>query len=232
MQRLRIRPDRLLVSEIFESVQGEGPSVGRPSTFLRLGLCNLACDWCDTPYTWDAARYELTAELTPTAVHAVAARVASAANLVITGGEPLLQQEAIEALLAAYDGRVEVETAGTLAPSEALLRRVAQWNVSPKLGSSGNPRVKRRVDAALAALARAEQACFKFVVADADDLQEADALVTEHRLDPSRVWLTPEGVEGETVLERSRWLAGACIERGYNLGMRLHVLLWGDARGV
>jgi 7-carboxy-7-deazaguanine synthase len=47
------RPSHLLVSEIFHSLQGEGASLGRPCAFLRLGGCNLACSWCDTPYTWD-----------------------------------------------------------------------------------------------------------------------------------------------------------------------------------
>jgi 7-carboxy-7-deazaguanine synthase len=43
---------RLQVSEMFATIQGEGPHSGRPSVFLRLGMCNLKCAWCDTPYTW------------------------------------------------------------------------------------------------------------------------------------------------------------------------------------
>jgi 7-carboxy-7-deazaguanine synthase len=49
--RLHSEP-RLRVSEMFSTIQGEGPHSGRPSVFLRLGLCNLTCAWCDTPYTW------------------------------------------------------------------------------------------------------------------------------------------------------------------------------------
>ena len=232
VRRLRVGADRLLVSEIFESIQGEGPSVGRPSTFLRLGLCNLACLWCDTPYTWDSKRFSLAEELTDMRLREVAERVGDADNLVITGGEPLLQQQALEALLPDFTGRVEIETAATVLPSSTLLRRVAQWNVSPKLGSSGNTSDKRRVGPVLETFARLEHACFKFVVATEEDLEEATALLVELGIPPDRVWLMPEGVDAETLSRRSRWLAQTCIGRGYNLGMRLHVLLWGDERGV
>lgn len=221
-----------MVSEIFESIQGEGPSVGRPSTFLRLGLCNLACRWCDTPYTWDAKRFALADELTPMPLSDVAARLAGADNLVVTGGEPLLQQAALEAILPGVGARVEVETAATVTPSPALIQRVTQWNVSPKLGSSGNAPDKRWVEPTLATFAGLDNAYFKFVVAGEDDLAEAAALVRELAVPPGRVWLMPEGVEASVLLERSRWLAQACAERGYNLGLRLHVLLWGDERGV
>lgn len=46
------KQETMFVSEVFTSVQGEGPFCGRPSVFLRLGLCNLECAWCDTKYTW------------------------------------------------------------------------------------------------------------------------------------------------------------------------------------
>ncbi|MDP8906059.1 MAG: 7-carboxy-7-deazaguanine synthase QueE, partial [Thermoproteota archaeon] len=43
----------LKVSEVFDSIQGEGSYAGTPCIFLRLATCNLKCAWCDTKYTWD-----------------------------------------------------------------------------------------------------------------------------------------------------------------------------------
>src|SRR2546428_209032 len=85
----------LIVSEVFgATVQGEGPSIGRLGGFVRLGRCNQACTWCDTPYTWDWARYDPKVELTEQSVDEVLAKLdgMGVGMIVITGGEPLLQQ--------------------------------------------------------------------------------------------------------------------------------------------
>src|SRR6185503_1731335 len=116
----------LKVSEIFASIQGEGPSAGAPSVFLRLAQCNLHCAWCDTKYTWDWTTYRFEDEVRTESVSAVAVRLRahSEQRLVVTGGEPLLQEEALFELFRLLDERaryvVEIETNGTIAPSEAL----------------------------------------------------------------------------------------------------------------
>src|SRR4051812_8767836 len=83
--------------EIFVSFQGEGVSLGRPSVFVRLAGCNLSCSWCDTRYTWDWAASSRAQHVTTLSVTAVleTIRASGVPNVVITGGEPLLQSGAI-----------------------------------------------------------------------------------------------------------------------------------------
>jgi 7-cyano-7-deazaguanosine (preQ0) biosynthesis protein QueE len=225
--------------EIFASIQGEGASAGTPSVFVRLSLCNLACSWCDTAYTWNWKRYDPKVEIVEAEVDDVLARVETLAgaairNVVLTGGEPLQQQAPLGALATALKARgyrLEVETNGTYVPSDELAATIDQWNVSPKLASSGNPDQKRLVPKALDWFAGQPNAFVKLVVTDPGDLDEVDGLIGTYGVPADRVLLMAEGRAPVAQLERSRWLVGACQERGYRYTPRLHVLLWGDERG-
>ena len=222
--------------EIFASIQGEGVSAGRPSTFVRLSLCNLACTWCDTKYTWDWVRYDPAVEIARTQSTEVVERVAALGveNVVITGGEPLMQQDALsdvaEALTSAGH-RIEVETNGTFEPQPSLRCHVAQWNVSPKLANSGNAAQCRLLDAPLHWFAQSEDAWFKFVIDAPADLDEVEALVNNYGVPHGRVVLMPQGTSVDALDKRSGWLAEACVNHGYRFSTRMHILLWGDERG-
>ena len=87
--------------EIFLSIQGEGASLGTQSVFLRLALCNLACIWCDTKYTWDWHNYDYHREAMELTQQQVEESITKypCHHLVITGGEPLLQKRALEPLV-------------------------------------------------------------------------------------------------------------------------------------
>lgn len=222
----------LVVSEVFgPTIQGEGPSLGRRAGFVRVGRCNLACAWCDTPYTWDWSRYDPAVELSKRTVEDVVAEVEAMAvpMVVVTGGEPLLQQRAVVELAAALKPRrIEIETAGTIAPSPELVAEVHQFNVSPKLANSGNPAQKRLKPDVLRAFQATGKAVFKFVVASAEELDE----VASFGLPSASVWIMPEGTTADVVRDRLGALAASVIERGWNLTTRLHVEIWGDKRGV
>jgi organic radical activating enzyme len=234
--------------EIFASLQGEGPSAGRPSVFVRLSRCNLACVWCDTAYTWrfegddrphrDSLAFERAANQISLAEDEVAARIAAlgGSRLVVTGGEPLLQTPALARMLAALEQRrpmhVEIETNGTLAPPPALSERVHQFNVSPKLAHSGNRAELAQRAGALAAFAADSRAFFKFVIAEPADVDEALALAAAHAIAHGRIFLMPEGRDSDTLRRRMRWLAPICSKNGLNLSDRLHIHLYGDTRGT
>lgn len=222
--------------EIFHSLQGEGANVGVATAFLRLAQCNLACTWCDTRYTWDWQRYDYHQEVLSLEASQVAGRILEfdCRHLVITGGEPLLQQEELAPLAASLKERgyyLEVETNGTIAPSPEMSAWVDQWNVSPKLSSSGNPSGRREVPPALEAFRRLPNAYFKFVVVEPPDVDEVRAFRDRYSLPADRIILMPEGQEARTLHDRSEWISAACVEHGFRFSTRLHILLWGDKRG-
>ena len=226
----------LKVSEIFESLQGEGVSSGAPCVFVRLAQCNLHCSWCDTKYTWDFERYAYDDEVSERSVAEVAQLVNAAASrrLVLTGGEPLLQQRPLKELFArlAPDIVVEVETNGTIVPEPAALSRVNQWNVSPKLANAGDPEQFRIRPEALTALRDSGRAYLKLVVSGERDFAEADALVERLGWPSDHVLLMPEAADREQLRARSCAVADAARARSYRFSSRLHLELWGGRRGT
>ena len=224
--------------EIFASLQGEGPSSGRPVAFVRLSRCNLACSWCDTAYTWrfsgEGAFDRSTNQVTLDEAD-VAARIMALKQdrLVITGGEPLLQGAALARMVALLEGvSVEIETNGTVAPHPALGPLVAQYNVSPKLAHSGNPAELALLSERLAAWSNEPKACFKFVIAAPEDLAEVLDLIERYSMERARVYVMPEGTSSEVLRERERWLAPLALEHSLRLSDRLHIHLYGDTRGT
>jgi 7-carboxy-7-deazaguanine synthase len=225
--------------EIFATVQGEGWSAGVPSVFIRLADCNLRCSWCDTKYTWDWARYDRASETVELSIEDITRQALDVAgpsvkNAVLTGGEPLVQQDELVLLaerLRERGLRIEVETNGTIVPTEAMAAAIDQWNVSPKLASSGNAERARHRPAALEWFAARPNAQLKFVTTADADVDEVTQLVRLLAIPPERVILTPEGVDAATIAERSRWIAERCRTYGYRLGTRLHVFIWGGERG-
>lgn len=232
-------------AEIFASLQGEGPGTGQPSTFVRLSRCNLACQWCDTAYTWrfegdnrphrDGVDFDRKANQIVLDVAEVAGRVAALPprRLVITGGEPLLQAGALAELVALLpDHHVEIETNGTIAPPARLDVHVDQYNVSPKLAHSGNPADLALVPERLHHWASEPRAFLKFVIAAPGDVAEVLALTRAYHIPTGRVFLMPEGTDSQTLRERERWLAPLCMEYGFRISDRLHIHLYGDTRGT
>ncbi|MDP9170212.1 MAG: 7-carboxy-7-deazaguanine synthase QueE [Acidobacteriota bacterium] len=222
------------IAEIFYSVQGEGSLVGVPSLFVRTSGCNLRCSWCDTPYaSWDPEGQDWSAE----AILAEAARYPAASHVVLTGGEPMIMP-GIEELSQRFRDRgmhITIETAGTIfAPVSCDL-----MSISPKLANSTpegvfrqqHERLRLQPDVLLRLMAEYNYQ-LKFVIASAEDGEEARLLIATLRADASKVILMAEGTNETILNERGRWIAEICKQHGYRFSPRLHVHLYGNQRGT
>lgn len=230
-----IRRTTLPVSEVFGPVfQGEGPFMGRRCWFLRLGLCNLHCSWCDTAYTWDESRYDVHAECPPMTAQEIRALLPESGLLILSGGEPLIHQNSSVLHEAIPSGlELHVETNGTLVPGEWALERVDHFIVSPKLAEQGDPahrRIREGTLAAFAHLADLGRAIFKVVVRDEAEVRLAARWMDRYDVPPAARWVMPEGVNGLEVLRRARLIADAVADSGMNLSLRQHVLMYGTER--
>lgn len=249
---LFVTPEReLSISEIFgPTIQGEGPSQGRCVVFLRLGLCNLDCSWCDTPYTWDwtgknGVKYDKDTELKRLTVSNIYDQLDNLCStltdrVVISGGEPLLQQSSLVVLidkLFANGITTEIETNGTVLLSDEMLTLdhigAVSFNCSPKLANSGVSLDKRIKSDALNTLRQASTV-FKFVVSTDADIKEIDDLLTTtlHGVPTQNVYIMPEGTTQNKIGSRLGWAFNIASQRGWSLSPRLHVLAFNDKRGI
>lgn len=235
--------------EIFRSIQGEGPALGRPRTFVRLSGCNLHCVWCDTAYTWNwvgtpfahesGKKFEPSAEMIKLGAAETADRIRAlpSEGVVITGGEPLLQTDALVEMIDAlrehdHQHLVEIETNGSIVPSDALIDRIDYFVVSPKLAHSRNDAELALKPDALRRYAELPGAFLKFVAKDVRDIETAAEIADLYGVPAPRIYIMPEGTTSEGVRARGALLADAVIAHGFNYSDRLHIHLFGQKRGV
>jgi len=202
------------IAEIFYSIQGEGVNIGQPSIFLRLSGCHLRCTWCDSKFTWEmmSGKEMSTKEIIKEI------KKYPAKHLIITGGEPLIQQSGLKELLTELKGYfVEMETSGSL--KSHLDDFIDQYNCSPKMKNSGNKTFNLEKFPQ-------EKTYYKFVVSEEKDLQEIMAL----KLPKDRIILMPEGTKKSELNKRSKWLIEICKQENFRFSPRLHINIWGNKR--
>lgn len=246
IERVRLQRDRLKVSGdgVFATLQGEGVTTGLPSVFLRLHYCNLTCGvpngWqCDTGYTWDRSKPEFWQEPEDWSCQKTASRIEEAwaekfgneeeKRLVITGGEPLIQQTKIAELLEQLPGwGAEIETNGTIMPIPEL--QACQFNCSPKLENSGNSLRKRYKPEVLRVINNLPKSQFKFVVVEPSDLDEVSRIAEECDLDSEKILIMPEGQTSEQVEVHANRIREAVEARGWKITMRNQLVWFGPKR--
>lgn len=244
------------VAEHFLSIQGEGPTTGRRSVFLRLQGCNLMCGgaatvfdkqlhdgatWrCDTIEVWmKGERYSVEGLLELFKQQGYIQAFREGAHLIVTGGEPLIQQEAIAEFLERLylhterHTYVEIETNGTITPGENICKWVSQWNVSPKLFNSGMAPEKRIKFEPLEKLSQMGNAYFKFVVTSLADVNEIEAqFLGAFPIRKDKVFFMPGASDRETLRSREDEVCMYALAMGVNYSSRLQVQIWNQTTGV
>lgn len=237
---------RLSTDKIFHTLQGEGPLLGTPSIFARLDRCDLRCKWgdtvCDAFYTsWDpkGARVN-TAQLCTDLTNLM--REKKCRHVVITGGEPTLQEEAVRSIasaVASVGGHSTIETNGTRYIRSPFIHLAC---LSPKLRSSTPVGTKyeemheknRWNPQAIKDWMKGDY-YFKIVIDREEDIREVQEMLAEvgqPLADPAHVLFMPQGITAEELWTRGRWVAEVCKELGCRFTPRLQIDLYGNTRGT
>lgn len=233
----------LKVNEIFSAIQGEGKSQGLQVVFLRLAFCNLHCNWCDTPYTWNwkgtnfthKDKYDINSEVHLMDTDKVISKLKSFGikSIVISGGEPFLQQKSLFPVVEQLKKEgfwIEIETNGTIFPNHNFIQMLDQINCSPKLQNSGNLLKIRIVPKVLEVLTSNNKTNFKFVISCRKDVIEALVLIKKYIM--KEIYFMPEG-RTKVEIERSTAYVKELTEQcKVHFTTRQHILNFGDKRGV
>ena len=211
--------DRLKITEIFLSLQGEARDAGWPTVFVRLTGCPLRCQYCDTAYAFHGGEWR--------DIDAILAEVAGygVRHVCVTGGEPLAQKRCITLLQrlcdAGYDVSLETSGAIDIADVDPRVSRVLD------IKTPGSMEVMRNRWENLPLLTAHDQV--KFVICDRADFEWARGIVAEHRLaDTCDVLFSPSYTQ-VAARELADWIVAERLPVRYQ--MQLHKLLWNDEPG-
>ena len=237
--------DSLSVCELFvDAVQGEGAYSGCPAIFLRLSGCHLKCSWCDTADVWNkVTRIPVSRLLGMFKDNGLIQRLENGHHLVVTGGSPLLQQDALTEFLmslhniCARKPFIEVENECCIAVSgknDALWELVGCWNNSPKLEHSGIPKERRYRPQAIEQMKQAREAWFKFVVNGEEDWPEICAdFIDTGLITASQIILMPQGQTREELSpEKKERILDMAVRHNARYGGRLHIDVYDNRKGV
>jgi 7-carboxy-7-deazaguanine synthase len=211
--------ERLRLTEIFLSVQGEARAVGWPTVFVRLTGCPLRCQYCDTAYAFHGGEWwEIDTILAEVARHGVR-------HVCVTGGEPLAQKRCLVLLEklcdAGYDVSLETSGAIDIAAVDPRVSRVVD------LKTPGSQEMSRNLMSNLPLLTAHDQV--KFVICDRADYDWARGVVAEHSLDARCDVLFSPSQDELPARNLADWIIADRLPVRFQL--QLHKVLWGDTPG-
>lgn len=227
---------------VFYTLQGEGPYTGQPAIFVRTTGCNAKCAWCDTPYTTFPEQMERdvrdTSDIAGQIINLVDKY--SCFLIVYTGGEPMLQQNALQEvteLVAEHVQnkfgqkiKIQFETNGTKAPISCWQWTNEKWSttfiVSPKQAFAGNENLDVDVDPWF----YYNEGIFKVVHEFKSPKCEQMIFALMGKVSNNRIMLMPEGWTFNQ--QHYEYTAEFCKTYGLAMTSRLHTLIWGHKRAT
>lgn len=211
--------ERLRITEIFYSIQGEADSVGWPTVFVRLTGCPLRCQYCDTAYAFHGGEWR--------SFDTILKDVAQYRPefVTVTGGEPLAQPNCLGLLTRLCDAgyQVSIETSGALSIADMDARVVRVMD----LKTPGSGESARNLYANLAVLRAQDQV--KFVICDREDYDWSKHKLKEYRLvEHCQVLFSPSYTQ-LPVHTLAEWILADRLP--VRLQVQLHKYIWGDVPG-
>lgn len=216
----RLPEPTLLVTEIYASIQGEGPEQGYPTVLVRLTGCNLRCNYCDSAFAFFGGERRTLSEVVR---EVLAARIA---RVLVTGGEPMAQAgtPALCRALLRSGLLVSIETNGAYGLS-ALPRRVVKVVDVKTPGSGEGDSFQERLLTELDG-----KDLLKFVLSGREDYLWSRDFLLRHSL-PGKLQAAFSPVWGRVdPKELAAWILEDRLP--VRLQLQLHKVLWGEARGV
>jgi 7-carboxy-7-deazaguanine synthase len=211
--------DRLKITEIFLSLQGEARDAGWPTVFVRLTGCPLRCQYCDTAYAFFGGVW--------CGIDEILAEVASygVRHVCVTGGEPLAQKRCLDLLHRLCDAgyRVSLETSGAIDVSDVDPRVSRVVDIK----TPGSAEVERNLWENLPLLTAHDQ--IKFVICSREDYDWARGIVAEHRLSDRCDVLFSPSKSDITARDLADWIVQDRLLVKFQ--MQLHKILWDDEPG-
>jgi len=205
------------ISEIFYSIQGEGPQIGMPTWFIRTAGCNLDCSFCDSKYAKHGVNMIIKEIIEDISIN-------NCCNVTITGGEPFIQSDLLNLVQKLKHKNIYIETNGTIFDSNIV--GFAKIIVSPKPDFM--------TDNYLRVLKKWKSfATFKFVINNKKDFNEAVQLcnVLEKT---DNVYFMPQGIKDEELKNKMISITEWIKEEApfVRLSPRLQIHLYKNKRGV
>jgi len=216
---MSVNNQRLRITEIFYSLQGESKSVGCPTVFIRLTGCPLRCAYCDTSYAFSGGEWLEFDEILQQV------KQYNTRYITITGGEPLAQKACKDLLTLLCDEnyRVSLETSGALDISEVDPRVTRVMDI--KTPSSGEQ--EKNLLSNIQHLTHQDEV--KFVICNRKDYDWAKDIMTEHGLlQVCDVLFSP--VHGDiSATDLADWILQDQLDVRFQV--QLHKYLWNDEPG-